>query len=265
MNDYNTTNENLTFNIIDLQKKHYNREQKRTKLFNKILSKCYRKIKQAFNNEYTYCIFQVPEFELGEPIFNMTKCVIYILQNLRKNGFYCKYCHPFLIFISWQQTNNNLALEYQQAGLSLLNNKSTYNSTKKNNEPTICPNNQQFNDISPVNKLSKQSKTTNFNECNNKPNSIDNSINKSSNAYKEHSVDATPSINPIQINNELPIINNITKCSKPEEKTKPKKNTTHKFGTQYNHKIIKEDDIFDPKYGAFNHLLCRTKPFNDDA
>ena len=48
---------------------------------------------------------------MGSPIYNLTKCVIFLLQKLRENGFKCKYCHPFMLYISWQHKNNILLIE----------------------------------------------------------------------------------------------------------------------------------------------------------
>tara|TARA_B100000963_G_scaffold334764_1_gene328250 strand:+ start:1414 stop:1842 length:429 start_codon:yes stop_codon:yes gene_type:complete len=116
MNNYN-------INIMDIQKKQYEKDKKRLEIYNKILQKCYYKINSTSDNEYEHCFFRVPEYVMGSPIYNLTKCVIFLLQKLRENGFKCKYCHPFMLYISWAHKNNVLLIE------------NTNNlSTKKNNE-----------------------------------------------------------------------------------------------------------------------------------
>ena len=52
------------------------------------------------------CIF-------GVPLYDTTPCVLYLVEQLIKNGFDVKYTHPNLLYISWlnrknKQTNNNL-------------------------------------------------------------------------------------------------------------------------------------------------------------
>jgi len=91
----------LSINVFQLQKNQYNKEQGRIKIYNKILNKCYYKIESSSNNEKSYCFFIIPEYIPGIPIYNLTKCVIYLIKNLRENGFICKYCHPLNLYVSW--------------------------------------------------------------------------------------------------------------------------------------------------------------------
>ena len=102
---------NFSINVLDIQKKQYERDSRRREIYNKILDKCFYKIQSTVYNEYEHCFFRVPEYVLGSPIYNLTKCVIYLLQKLRENGFKCKYCHPYMIYISWKHKNNVLLIE----------------------------------------------------------------------------------------------------------------------------------------------------------
>lgn len=102
---------NYDINIMDIQKKQYEKDRKRLEIYTKILQKCYYKINSTSDNEYEHCFFRVPEYVMGSPIYNLTKCVIFLLQKLRENGFKCKYCHPFMIYISWGHKNNVLLIE----------------------------------------------------------------------------------------------------------------------------------------------------------
>ena len=98
---------NYDINIMDIRKKQYEKDKRRLEIYSKILHKCYYKINSTSDNEYEHCFFRVPEYVMGSPIYNLTKCVIFLLQKLRENGFKCKYCHPFMIYISWGHKNNS--------------------------------------------------------------------------------------------------------------------------------------------------------------
>lgn len=100
----------FSINIFDIKKKQYNRNLRRLKIYDNILEKCFHKINSTVDNEYNHCFFKIPEYILGEPVYNLTKCVIYLLQKLRENGFKCKYCHPFMIYISWNYNDNVLLI-----------------------------------------------------------------------------------------------------------------------------------------------------------
>lgn len=127
----------FNINIMDIQKKQYDRDLKRKNIYNTILEQCFHKINSTADNEHEHCFYRVPEYMIGVPIYNLTKCVIYILQKLRENGFKCKYCHPFMIYVSWKHKNNTLLIENIHA---LPKNKikqppkpEYYKSTEKNN------------------------------------------------------------------------------------------------------------------------------------
>ena len=103
--DYNNNDTPYTTSVYEIQKKQIERDKRRTSVFKKILSKCYRRIKLASENEEFFCFFQLPEYMSGTPIYNMTECVMYILDHLDKNGFYAKYCDHYLLFVTWTLKN----------------------------------------------------------------------------------------------------------------------------------------------------------------
>ena len=72
-------------------------------IFRKILNRAHKKIKITSRRRCTesYCFFLVPEFLVGTPIYDTAACTAFIMDKLRDNGFYVKYTHPNLLFISW--------------------------------------------------------------------------------------------------------------------------------------------------------------------
>jgi hypothetical protein len=96
-----TQNNTFSYSVQEIQKKQFEKDKMRTKIYEKISEKCFNKIKETSNNEVNYCFFQIPEYIPGYPIFNMTDCVMYLLEILYKKGFKAKYCDKYLIYISW--------------------------------------------------------------------------------------------------------------------------------------------------------------------
>jgi hypothetical protein len=125
-------NNDYKINAFELQKKQYNKELSRIKIYEKILEKCYYKIKSSSNNENTYCFYVIPEYILGVPIFNLTNCVIYLIKKLRENGFICKYCHPLNLYISWY-SDESYPLLTNDSNLvdNKINEKKIYKKPKK--------------------------------------------------------------------------------------------------------------------------------------
>ena len=89
-------------NIYELHKKKNARERNRLSYYKRVLHKCYHRIVTVSENCKTECVYKVPEFVVGMPIYNGLECVKFVVRALKKNGFYVKYTHPNLLFISWK-------------------------------------------------------------------------------------------------------------------------------------------------------------------
>jgi hypothetical protein len=91
-------------NIDDLYERRQKRDLKQLSIFNKILNRIHKRIQhtaRSKNNNETYIWFNVPEYLIGEPIYDKGECIGYIVSELNKNGFHVKYVHPNALFISW--------------------------------------------------------------------------------------------------------------------------------------------------------------------
>ncbi len=91
----------MRINIIDLHRKVNEKQMKKQECYNTVLEKCHRKIKVAAENQLLKCIYEVPEFIYGIPLYDLNKCIEYLIESLSKNGFFVKYYFPKLIYISW--------------------------------------------------------------------------------------------------------------------------------------------------------------------
>ena len=97
--------ENYDINIKDIQKIHNEKLINKLKYYEKILQKCFFKIRQSVYNEETYCLFSVPSYMKGFPIYNVKQCIFYIMNKLKKNSIESKYIYPNIIFIYWKYKN----------------------------------------------------------------------------------------------------------------------------------------------------------------
>jgi hypothetical protein len=95
---------NSKINIDDLYERRQKRDLKQISIFNKILSRIHKRIQHTAKNKNcndTFIWFNVPEYLVGEPIYDKGECIGYIVSELEKNGFHIKYIHPNTLFISW--------------------------------------------------------------------------------------------------------------------------------------------------------------------
>ena len=91
-------------NIDDLYKRKHEVEALKMRVFQKILSRVHAKIKVTSRqrNSEEFCFFVVPEFLVGTPLYDSAACIAYVMEKLLDNGFFVKYTHPNLLFISWR-------------------------------------------------------------------------------------------------------------------------------------------------------------------
>lgn len=78
------------------------KNKRRLQMFDEILKKVHSRIIYHSKLEKTYCFFQIPEFIIGFPIYNVHDLKQYIINSLKKNGFKLLYVDPNWLFISWE-------------------------------------------------------------------------------------------------------------------------------------------------------------------
>ena len=59
-----------------------------------ILQKCHKRIKYNSTLERTYCFFQIPEFVIGVPLYDINELRTYVMNSLGKDGFQLVYIEP---------------------------------------------------------------------------------------------------------------------------------------------------------------------------
>ena len=77
-----------------------NREKNTT--FREILEMCMKRVKKcAYNRQYR-CVFEVPEFMLGCPLYDVNDAIQFVINALKEEcGMHVRYFFPRLLYISW--------------------------------------------------------------------------------------------------------------------------------------------------------------------
>tara|TARA_Y100000389_G_scaffold191342_1_gene217376 strand:+ start:123 stop:578 length:456 start_codon:yes stop_codon:yes gene_type:complete len=91
-----------SLNIKDLYETIQVRNVKRYEKFDDILKCIHNRIKSYAKNERTHCFYQIPEFIIGVPLYNIKDLRDYLLNSLKKNGFQLMYFDPNVLFITWE-------------------------------------------------------------------------------------------------------------------------------------------------------------------
>ena len=116
--------EGYSTNIDDLRNKFREKCNTRMKIYKKLLEKCYFRINNAASNDNAFCIYPLPDFILGMPMYNLAYCAAYIIFDLKKNGFNATFFNPNIIFVGWNyeqpsylMTNNNKTISFHETKL----------------------------------------------------------------------------------------------------------------------------------------------------
>lgn len=120
-------------NIYELHEEINKKKNKRNQSFEHVLETCHRKIKTAATKELVKVFFDVPEFVIGLPVYDLSECIKYIKKSLEDNGFLVQYYFPKLLYISWDfnEINNK----------DRMNPKAQIAYDPKNTSKTIIENN----------------------------------------------------------------------------------------------------------------------------
>jgi len=91
-------------NIDELYEKNKQRNLKQLSVFNKILNRINTRIKTTYQTKRDdkHIWYQVPPYIFGEPLYDQTDCIAYVVTKLAENGFHVKYINPGTLFISWE-------------------------------------------------------------------------------------------------------------------------------------------------------------------
>lgn len=88
--------------IIDV-----NKEKKKIKnnTFKQVLQMFYNKIELVAQTGTTDCWFEVPNFLLGHPSYDVKECCLYIEKKIKKKKFTeTKYFEPNILYVDWTTT-----------------------------------------------------------------------------------------------------------------------------------------------------------------
>ena len=88
-------------NAEDLIKEQKKREEKKIITFEKIYKIIEKKIVLASASDFYYVWYEVPEFILGLPTYDLKGCMDFVTKKLKDNNFECDIYIPNILLIKW--------------------------------------------------------------------------------------------------------------------------------------------------------------------
>ena len=86
-----------------LFEKREKRDKARLRAYNQLLEQVQHRIftTSQLPGNPSYLVYTVPPFILGLPYIDLQDCIVYIVFNLRQNGFEVRFTYPNMLYISW--------------------------------------------------------------------------------------------------------------------------------------------------------------------
>ena len=90
-------------NINELFLDKQEKEKNKNEIYDNVLKQCHKRIHRSVKlNPYdNYCFYIIPKYIYGIPLYDINKCINYLVVHLTKNGFKINYTHPNLLIITW--------------------------------------------------------------------------------------------------------------------------------------------------------------------
>lgn len=109
-------------NVSELYSRRQSRDAARLKAYNKILEIVYHRIRNISQmaGAPTSLLYTIPPFILGLPRIDLEDCVVYLVYQLRTNGFEVRYTFPNLLNINWSHHEKSYILEQSPIMMAML-------------------------------------------------------------------------------------------------------------------------------------------------
>jgi len=149
-------------NIDDLYEKRKRSELKQISIFNKILSRIHKRIQHIARTKKTdtNIWFVVPEYIVGEPVYDKGECIGYLVSQLENNGFHVKYIHPNTLFVSWHNWVPTYVRQELKKKMGVILDERGNILEKKNSEEDNVKAETQLSNGNSSQKLQKQYNST---------------------------------------------------------------------------------------------------------
>uniref|UniRef100_A0A6C0K7Z0 Uncharacterized protein n=1 Tax=viral metagenome TaxID=1070528 RepID=A0A6C0K7Z0_9ZZZZ len=88
-------------------------DKARHKAYNQILEQALQKVAYSAvqPNQPTFVYYNVPPFVLGLPALDLKDCVVYVVHQLRNQGYEVRFTYPNLLWISWGHHEHKYLME----------------------------------------------------------------------------------------------------------------------------------------------------------
>ena len=87
----------------ELYHQHVRRQQSRQDTYNHLLQRIEKKIIHAANMDHYEVNFKVPHYLMGQPLYQLETCTLYLYMKLIRLGYHVEFIPPHTLSIHWRR------------------------------------------------------------------------------------------------------------------------------------------------------------------
>lgn len=87
--------------VVELRRLMERSDTRHQDTFRLVLDRCYRTVRRVASVKKYACAFEVPEFVPGRPLYDVMRCIEFLVRNLTANGYAIQYVLPRTLLVSW--------------------------------------------------------------------------------------------------------------------------------------------------------------------
>ena len=96
----NDNNEEI-LDVGSLNQKYEQKMEMKREILSKVLKRCCSKIKFQSSIGKQWCIFHIPPYLIGYPLYKQDEALMYLQTKLRDMGLNFKQVQPYVLLIGW--------------------------------------------------------------------------------------------------------------------------------------------------------------------
>ena len=97
------TTTSAKFDIRKLYHSQKRRDDHRQELYDSMVRKVHHRVETVAQRNETQCLFQIPQFIIGMPLYDPFQCTGYVIHTLKAQGFHVRYFHPNTLHVDWSR------------------------------------------------------------------------------------------------------------------------------------------------------------------
>jgi hypothetical protein len=147
--------------VSELYQRRIAKDAARLRAYNQILDSIHHRIRSISQMPLSPCeiTYTIPPFILGLPKIDLEDCVVYLVHQLRTEGFDVRYTYPNLLLISWMHHEKSYILDQSPIMQAMLENSEA--ATERNRpraprkpRPLMASSLPSRPSVAPVNSMS---------------------------------------------------------------------------------------------------------------